>query len=145
MVRWTEVSQRAYHDMSLHSVSGIISPSQTRRVVPHLSSLFEDALVSTWNLRTESHTRNCGWDGFGAGLRQTVPGRCSGNFGNGLGGVGLGIAGPAPRRWYKHVVFRANVCLGDVNTPPLFPRNQNSHRLFFAYVGESASTNFTFN
>jgi len=88
----------------LHSDSGIISPSQTISVVEQSSSVL-DRPVPTWNLRIDSQTRNCGCGGLGAGLRQTAPGRCSGNLGSGRGGVGLGGVGPAPRRWYRHVLF----------------------------------------
>lgn len=93
-----------YQTTSLHSDSGIISPSQTISVVEQSSSVV-DRVVPTWNLRIDSQTRNCGCGGLGAGLLHTVPGLCSGNFGNGRGGVGLGRVGPAPRRWYRQVLF----------------------------------------
>ncbi|OAD54793.1 hypothetical protein WN48_05992 [Eufriesea mexicana] len=91
----------------------------------------------------DSHTRNCGCGGLGAGLLHTVPGLCSGNFGKGRGGVGLGNIGPAPRRWYRHVLFRGRECRGETRTPPPLPCSQNSQCLSFAYVSESTSTNFT--
>lgn len=98
------IQSRAYQMTSLHSDSGIISPSQIISVVEQSSSVL-DRPVPTWNLRMDNQTRNCGCGGLGAGLRQTVPGLCSGNLGNGRGGVGLGGVGPAPRRWYRHVLF----------------------------------------
>lgn len=129
-----------YQDISLQSDRGITSPSQTLSTVEHSSSFINWA-PSTWNFKTDSQTRNSGCGRFGGDFRQSEFRLCTGNFGKGRCGVGFGSMGPAPRKWYKHVVFRGNEWSGEVKTPPTFPFSQNSQRLLRAYFGESMSTN----
>lgn len=146
----------AYQNKSLQYDGIFIIPSHTFKWVAHGSSSINWGSMAevTWNFNSENQTRyRCTAPVLPPARRHDdddeekllLP---SGEYrppGNCLNGPWVGdTLVSIPCKWYKHVVFGDNECCGLSKTPRLVPRIQNSHvRLFFTYVGERVSTNFT--